>query len=430
MLPRFLIIAAIVLLIDFYVYTGIRFLTQTWSDKSKLILKIVYWSYTAFVFVVFLLFNLGLLRVGSTPLKFIFSIAFVIFLSKLIWIIFLLLDDVFRFFKWGGRQVGLVHTPSSGDTGISRLKFLNYLGFGAASLMFSTMLYGIVRGAHRYTVHKTKLKIPNLPDEFAGLKIVQISDIHSGSFWDKEMVKKGVEMVNAQGADVVFFTGDLVNDVATEAVPYLDIFGEIDAPMGVFSILGNHDYADYITWKDFDAADKEKMKTEKGYYRTPLQEQNLKDLMGHHKTMGWELLMDEHRIIEKNGKKLAIIGIQNWSNIGRFPKYGNLEKAYNGAESADVKLLLSHDPSHWKAEVIKKFPEIDVTFSGHTHGMQFGVDTKFYRWSPVKLVYKEWIDLYQEGKQQLYVNRGFGYLGFPGRVGIWPEISVFELEKA
>lgn len=429
-LPRFLIIAAIVILLDFYVWSGIKFLSQNWSDKARNILKIAYWSYSVIIFVFFLLFSLGVIKPGTPFVKYFFVVALMVLLAKLLWAIFLLIDDVVRLFRYAGRQIGIGHTPSSGETGISRLKFLNYLGLGAGSLMFGSMLYGIARGAHRYTVHKHKLKINDLPKEFEGLKIVQISDIHSGSFWSKEMVEKGVKMVNEQYADVVFFTGDLVNDLAKEIEPYLDVFGEITAPLGVFSTLGNHDYADYVPWSDYNEKEAAIMKKEKGYYRTPMQQKNLETLMGHHKTMGWDLLMDENRIIERNGKKLAIIGIQNWSGKGRFPKYGNLAKAYKGAEDAEVKLLLSHDPSHWKAEVLKEYPDIDVTFSGHTHGMQFGVDTRFYRWSPVKLMYQEWIDLYNEGKQQLYVNRGFGYLGFPGRVGIWPEISVFELQKA
>jgi predicted MPP superfamily phosphohydrolase len=208
----------------------------------------------------------------------------------------------------------------------------------------------------------------------------------------------------------VFFTGDLVNDTSKEAEPWLDVFGKIKAKEGVFSILGNHDYGDYVQWE----SGKAKLK-------------NLQEMYDHHASMGWELLLDENRVIERNGQKMAIIGVQNWSAKGRFPKYGDLKKALAGTELASVKLLLSHDPSHWREQVLGK-TDVDAMFSGHTHGMQFGVDSKFYKWSPVKYLYKEWLDLYKEGEQYLYVNRGFGYLGYPGRMGIFPEITVFTLD--
>jgi len=180
--------------------------------------------------------------------------------------------------------------------------------------------------------------------------------------------------------------------------------------MGVYSTLGNHDYGDYVIWDSAEA-----------------KEQNLKDIIQHHRTLGWDLLMDEHRIIEKNGEKIAILGIQNWSNLGKFPKYGDLEKAYKGTEGIPVKLLLSHDPTHWRQQVLNYKPDIKVSFAGHTHGLQFGIDTAFYRWSPAKYIYPEWMDLYSENDQHLYVNRGFGYLGYPGRMGIYPEITVVTL---
>ncbi|MEN9511142.1 MAG: hypothetical protein RLZZ370_961, partial [Bacteroidota bacterium] len=256
------------------------------------------------------------------------------------------------------------------------------------------------------------LRLKNLPEPFHGMKIVQISDIHSGSFWSYDAVKRGIDMILQERPDVIFFTGDLVNDRADEMEPWKELFGRLKAPMGVYSILGNHDYGDYVPWPSAEA-----------------KRANLEQLKKTHADMGWNLLLNEHRTLEKDGASIAILGVENWSNKARFPKYGKLQEALRGTEPYSVKLLLSHDPSHWKEQVLGK-TDIQATFSGHTHGMQFGVDSRYYRWSPVKYVYKEWMDLYQEQGQYLYVNRGFGYLGYPGRVGILPEISVFTLETA
>jgi predicted MPP superfamily phosphohydrolase len=271
----------------------------------------------------------------------------------------------------------------------------------------------MVKGAHKYQIRRVSIPIKNLPPSFEGLKIIHISDIHSGSFYNKEAVLKGINMVIDEKPDLVFFTGDLVNNEASEIVDYMDVFSKITAPLGVFSVLGNHDYGDYIPWSSPEAKVK-----------------NLKTLMQHHADMGWKLLMDEHTEISRNGESITILGIQNWGAKGRFPKYGDLAKAAQGTENHKVKLLLSHDPSHWDAQVLKDFPDIDAMFSGHTHGMQFGIDIPGLKWSPIQYMYKQWAGLYSEGHQHLHVNRGFGFLGYPGRVGIWPEISVISLEGA
>jgi predicted MPP superfamily phosphohydrolase len=245
------------------------------------------------------------------------------------------------------------------------------------------------------------------------MTIAQISDIHSGSFFNRVAVKGGVEMLMKEKPDMVFFTGDLVNNLATEVQEYIDIFNKVKAPLGVFSTLGNHDYADYVNWEGNPQGKR----------------QNLKDLMHAHKVLGYDLLMDENRFIEQGGEKLAIIGVQNISGQNRFHSYGNLEKAYRGTEEAPVKLLLSHDPTHWDKEVNTKYKGIDVMFSGHTHGTQFGINIGDYTWSPAQYAYKQWAGLYEKEDQKLYVNRGYGYIGYPGRVGMPPEITVFELVK-
>jgi predicted MPP superfamily phosphohydrolase len=243
--------------------------------------------------------------------------------------------------------------------------------------------------------------------------LVQISDIHAGSLYDPEAVTRGVEMLMKEKPDMVFFTGDLVNNEAAEFDGLREIFGRIKAPLGIFSVLGNHDYGDYKYWESREA-----------------KQANFSNLMQHHRDMGWQLLMDEHVMVEKNGEKIAVAGIQNWGARGNFPKYGDLSKALKDMENPGVLLLLSHDPSHWEAQVLPDFPEVSAMFSGHTHGMQFGIEIPGFRWSPVQYMYRQWAGLYQQGNSQLYVNRGFGFLGYPGRVGIWPEITSFILRSS
>ncbi len=273
------------------------------------------------------------------------------------------------------------------------------------------LTWGIVSGAYDYQIRRQKLYLPNLPAAFHGLEIAQISDVHSGSFYNKKAVLGGVEMLLGQKPDLIFFTGDLVNNIAPEMRDYQDIFAKLHADLGVFSVLGNHDYGDYYYGKE-DSAEKRK---------------NLQDVKDVHQVMGWDLLLDQNRILKVDNEELAIVGVENWGT-GRFPKHGNLQKALLGTEDQAVKLLLSHDPSHWRAQVLDT--DVDVMFAGHTHGMQFGVRGEHYQWSPAKYVYNEWAGLYTEkDNKQLYVNVGYGFLGYPGRVGILPEITIFELVK-
>jgi uncharacterized protein len=406
----FIIITIFMLAVDFYVWQGLRFLIQDTSQRVKQVFTYSYWGYTIFTFCFFAIMPMVDVRHSGMIFRIILSLIFAIFILKIIWFVFVLMDDIIRV---GKATINSGNPTAIGD--VSRSKFLQYMGLGLGGAFFGSMVFGITKGAHKYTFHRTKLAIKGLPKSWVGTKIVQISDIHSGSFYDKMAVQKGVDMINAEDPDIVFFTGDLVNDRATEILPFKEMFGSITSKHGVYSTLGNHDYGEYVKWPSAEA-----------------KAQNVADLIDHHKDMGWDILMDEHRVIEKNGEKLVIMGVQNWSAKRNFPRYGDLGKAYAGSPADTTKLLLSHDPSHWKEEITvnENYRDIAVTFSGHTHGMQFGIDSKWYRWSPVKLVYKEWIDLYNQDSQMLYVNRGFGYLGFPGRVGIWPEISVFTLEQA
>jgi predicted MPP superfamily phosphohydrolase len=260
-------------------------------------------------------------------------------------------------------------------------------------------------------VRRVTVKLPNLPLAFDGLRIGQLSDIHSGSFWNKTAVKGGVEMMLAEKPDMIFFTGDLVNNESSEIREYFEIFNKLKAPMGVFSVTGNHDYGDYYNWESTEA-----------------KRENFKTLVQAHRDMGYDILMNENRIIEQSGEKIAILGIENWG-AGRWTKYGQIANAHAGTEEASVKLLLSHDPSHWDAQVRPNYKDIDIAFAGHTHGFQFGIEIPGFKWSPSQYVYKQWAGLYKEDNQYLYVNRGFGYLGYPGRIGMPPELTVVELKR-
>ncbi|MBR9859915.1 metallophosphoesterase [bacterium] len=408
-----LIFFAILIALDFYVFQGFKLLVKRWIPDYSQVAHIVYWALPILLFGALILSNVFGSDAGirSNSSRWIVTAIFMLYLFKLVWLLFIVIDDVVRFVRF---LFNASDRPNEDMLGkIKRSEFIVGTGALVASTLFGGLLYGVVRGAHNYTVKNRAIRLKNLPKSLEGLRIVQISDIHSGSFWSKNAVSKGVEMIMEQKADLIFFTGDLVNDRAEEFEPFLEMFSKIEAPLGVYSVLGNHDYGDYASWPDANGITKE---------------QNLENLKQHHANAGWRLLMNEEVQLEHKNEKISIIGIENWSSHPRFPKYGSLKDAYQGSDSG-LKLLLSHDPSHWKAEVVQDFKDIDITFSGHTHGMQFGVDSKHYRWSPVKYQYPEWADLYQEGDQFLYVNRGFGYLGYPGRLGFYPEITVFELKS-
>lgn len=402
----------VMLTIDFYVFQSVKLVTAGLPQKTRLIIHGIYWSFTVVAVLLFLLIPLvGFEAIPKFVRTYIFAVVVGLFIAKIVASVFFLIDDLRRIVQWGGaKAVGIVNgNSSSNGEGISRSIFLSWLGVGVGSGLFGSLLYGF-GNKYKYIVEKRKVSFDNLPEAFKGLKIVHISDIHSGSLEDVQAVKKGVQKILDLQPDLIFFTGDLVNNVADEMEQLKAVFADLKAPLGVYSILGNHDYGDYVQWPSKEA-----------------KAANLDRLKAIHAEMGWRLLLNEHVAIEKEGQSIGLIGVENWGAKANFSRYGDLKKAYTGAEQYPFKILLSHDPSHWDAEVCKQYTDIDLMLSGHTHGMQFGVEIPGFRWSPVQYVYKQWSGLYANQHQRLYVNRGFGFLGYPGRVGMLPEITLLEL---
>lgn len=416
MKPRLMtlfIFVALFLVIDYYVFQAVVTVSKNWSGQWKNIFQYGFWVPTALSILALLWWTFG------DPYKYspgfrnwVLTGLVAVYFSKIFSVVVLFIDDITRGIKWVAQFFQDGAQEKIPGEGITRSEFLSKTALIAAAVPFGAMTYGIISGAHDYRIRRQIVKLPNLPSSFDGITIAHLSDIHSGSFFNKRAVRGGVEMVLAQKPDVIFFTGDLVNNEAAEVKEYIDVFNKLRAPLGVFSVTGNHDYGDYYRWASADAKRK-----------------NFRDLIEAHRLLGFDLLMNQNRTLELNGEKVSILGVENWGGRG-FTKYGKLDQAYNGTDEAAVKLLLSHDPSHWDAQVRPQFPDVDVMFSGHTHGFQFGVELGDFKWSPSQYAYKQWAGLYQEGSQYLYVNRGFGYIGYPGRIGMPPEITMLELKRA
>lgn len=417
MRARFLLMIVIALLAEVYSFILIRSATRNLPQPWRNIWFGLYLLVTAFTWLGIIFFrkiDWAHLPHMARNLYVAFTLGF--FVGKILILLVLLIDDIRRVFLWVLFKLSpetKVPVSATSEEGISRSGFLKTVALVLGGTSVAVFLYGITN-RYSYQIKRVKLRFKNLPEAFSGLKIVQISDIHTGSFDNKEAVAKGVDMILKEKPDIVFFTGDLVNNKAEELVPYKALFSKIKAPLGVYSTLGNHDYGDYYPWNSMAERNA-----------------NLHILMQNHGEMGWRLMMNEHILLEKNGEQIALLGVENWSAKAGFPKYGDLRKAYGGPglKKIPFKILLTHDPSHFDAEVTQDFQDIDLTLSGHTHGMQFGVEIPGFKWSPSQYVYRRWAGLYQSGSQFLYVNRGFGFLGYPGRVGILPEITVIELER-
>ncbi|GAB5401158.1 MAG: metallophosphoesterase [Aureisphaera sp.] len=402
---RWIIFIIIYILIDVYAFQAVKTLTKN------------YWIYGFYIAISVLLLGAFIYQIeyGSsnrtmTPVRmYTFGVFLAFFVPKLFLIIIMFGEDSIRFL------IGVFSKINGNDQGFympSRRKFVSTIALGLAAIPFSSLLYGMYRGKYNYKVLNYAVEFDDLPEAFDGYTITQISDVHSGSFDNEEKISYGIDLINEQRSDIIVFTGDLVNNVAEEMAPWKKLFSKLTASDGVYSVLGNHDYGDYVSWDTPEA-----------------KKRNLEDLKNLQRDMGWNLLLNEHTSLERNGQAIKLIGVENWG-AGGFKKAGDLEKACNGIEKEDFKVLLSHDPSHWKEQVKGDDRNFHLTLSGHTHGMQFGIEIPgWIKWSPVKYRYENWAGMYEELGRYINVNRGFGFIGYPGRVGIWPEISVITLKK-
>ncbi|MFK2819354.1 metallophosphoesterase [Flavobacteriaceae sp. LMIT009] len=403
---RWLIFILVFAVIDIYAYQAFR---ATFKNKW---VNIAYVVISVIVLGNFIYHLVTLDRSAGlqTKINLAIGLFLTIYIPKIAIMILMFGEDIirvpqalYRYFSTGG----------TAETGYlpSRRTFISQLALGIAAIPFASFLYGMVKGKYNFKVLKYTLHFKDLPDAFDGYRITQISDIHSGSFDNKEKIEYAVDLINQQASDAILFTGDMVNNMATEMLPWKDTFSKLTAKDGMFSVLGNHDYGDYVRWDT-----------------TVQKADNLEQLKTIQKEIGFDLMLNESRFIERNGQRIAIVGVENW---GRgFKQKGDLKKASEQLNGDDFKILLSHDPTHWQEQVINDDYHYHLTLSGHTHGMQFGIEIPgLIKWSPVKWRYKYWAGIYQEKGQYINVNRGFGFLAFPGRVGIWPEITVIELKK-
>ena len=392
---RWILFVVICGLIDFYAFQAFRTLSKSsW-------LTWLYWV-TSIIVISNFIYQINDLQNNqgfTTPISYSlgFFLAFLVF--KLVLVFFMFGEDIIRLPQAIYRYFTLDNSSEVGYM-VSRRNFISKIALGVAAIPFISLLYGMYKGKYNFKVLKYTLSFDDLPDAFDGYRITQISDIHSGSFDNKEKVAYAVDLINEQASDIILFTGDIVNNKATELLPWKSIFSKLNAKDGMFSVLGNHDYGDYVSWSS---------EVEKA--------ENLKDLMRIQKEMGFDLLLNESRFIEKNGQRIAILGVENWGK--GFKQKGDLSKASETVDANDFKVLMSHDPTHWEEQVIDDDYHYHLTLSGHTHGMQFGIEIPgLIKWSPVKWRYKYWAGMYKQAGQYINVNRGFGVLAYPGRVGI------------
>ncbi|MCH7409404.1 metallophosphoesterase [Belliella sp. DSM 111904] len=396
--------------LNWYVFQAYKtVLSGVDSERSKQMLNLIYWIVFGgiSIWVVYTFHQIFKAGEISTAHQQVLNVFLTIVVTQLVCTIFLFGEDIFRNIQAG---FSLLVNGKSETSFPTRLKWLSIIAIAISMVPFTSFVYGITKGKYNFTVHREIIYFDDLPDAFDGFTITQLSDIHAGSFKNLDAVKKGVDLAIAQQSDLFVFTGDLVNHEAGEIEPMIDIFNKIKAPYGQFSIIGNHDYGDYVSWESPEA-----------------KAENFKKFIKQHERLGYKLLIDEHVVIEKDGQQITLVGVQNWGK--GFQSKGDLTKAMEGVASENFKILLSHDPSHWDYEAKNEPRKIHLTLSGHTHGMQFGIETPLIKWSPVQYRYPNWAGLTAYQGRFLYVNRGFGFHAFSGRVGIWPEITVIELRK-
>jgi predicted MPP superfamily phosphohydrolase len=411
---RYIIMILIFAVLEYYSFIVMRSAVRTFPPVWKTVTLSVYFLLTAIVISGILFFpNINWAKVPHGIRNIYIALSMGMFIGKILVLAIMLGDEVRRLVLWIISLFKAKDTtlPNNAGGGIPRSVFLMRFALLMGGLALSGFVYGVTN-RYKYHLRRIRIKAPTMPESFKGLKVVQISDIHTGSFDNHDAVAAGIQRILDEKPDVIFFTGDLVNNRTDEVdAKYKEIYSRLKAPMGVYSTLGNHDYGDYEEWPSPQA-----------------KKDNLAAIKAIHGEMGWRLLLNEHVLLTRGEDSIAVIGVENISAKARFHSYGSLSKAWEGieAKNAPYKILLSHDPSHWDAEVTPKYKDINLTLSGHTHGMQFGVEIPWLKWSPVQYVYEKWAGLYSEGDQHLYVNRGFGFLGYPGRLGIMPEITVFE----
>ena len=404
---RWIVPILILIVLQWYSFQALKTLTsQKW-------IWVCYFAAVVLIIGNLVVHTLVLERSVVMEPRLMYAIGFFIslFVFQMIITLILLSEDVFRI----PQTIYAYFSKFPGQTEFApaRRAFVSKLAIGIASIPLVSLLYGMYQGKYNYKVLKYTLTFDDLPEAFDGFTLTQISDLHSGSFDNVEKVNYGIDLVNQQNSDVIFFTGDLVNNKTAEVLPWMEHFSKLSAPYGVYSVLGNHDYGDYTQWNTNDE-----------------KSNNFRTLCDVQKEMGWDLLLNESRFIEKSGERIALVGVENWG-MGGFKRAGDLNKSLAQVSDSDFKILLSHDPSHWEAEVLPHPYKIHLTLSGHTHGMQFGIDIPgWFKWSPVQWRYKQWAGLYEQNQQHINVNRGFGFLAYPGRVGMWPEISVITLKRA
>ena len=400
---RWIIPIVLYILIDIYAFQAIKTISKNHFIHGVYVLSSV-------AILVFFIYAITSPDARTNPkMMYIYGLFLALFVPKIIALVVMFGEDVIRVF------VGVFYKIGGGSDSSfmpSRRKFVSTVALGVAAIPFAALLYGMIKGKYNYKVLQYTLEFEDLPSSFDGYTLTQISDIHSGSFDNPEKVKYAVDLVNKQQSDLILFTGDLVNNVAQEMDAWKDTFATLKAKDGVYSVLGNHDYGDYVSW---ESAEKK--------------QENLQALIALQKDMGWDVLLNESRTIKKNQQAIKLVGVENWGE-GGFKKAGDLEKACADVSTQDFTILMSHDPSHWQSRVKEHPKNIQLTLSGHTHGMQFGIEIPgWFKWSPVKYRYQNWAGIYKEFGRYINVNRGFGYLGYPGRVGIWPEVTVITLKK-